>query len=66
MNCFRLQKNISDRSSGQPIDPNVMRNFERVCQWLEEEEDSELYTLVEIHRKMEDLAGAVNAIPKSI
>ena len=32
-----------------------MKNFERVCQWLEKEGDSELYTLAEIHGKMKEL-----------
>lgn len=29
MNCFWFQKNTSDRSSGQAIDPTMMRNFEK-------------------------------------
>lgn len=65
MNCFWFQKNTSDRSSGQAIDPTMMRNFEKVCQWLEEEGDGELYTLAEIHGIMQELR-VVNVIPKSI
>ena len=56
INRVRRQKNTSDKSSGRPIDPNMMRNFERVCQWLEEEGDNEFYTLAEIYGKMEELA----------
>ena len=56
MNRFRLQKNTSDKSRGQPIDPTMRRNFEWVCQWLEKEGDSELYTLAETHDKMEELS----------
>ena len=32
----------------------MIRNFERVCQWLEEEGVSDLYTLAEIHDKTEE------------
>ena len=32
MNRFWLQKNTNYRSSGRPIVPAMMRNFERVCQ----------------------------------
>ena len=56
MNRFRLQKNTSHRSSEQPKDPTMMRNFKRERWWLEEEGDSELYTLAEPHGKMEELS----------
>ena len=54
MNRFRLLKNTSDRSSGRTIDSTMIRNFERVCQWLEEQGVSDLYTLAEIHDKTEE------------
>ena len=56
MNRFRLLKNTSDRSSGRTIDITMIRNFERVCQWLEEQGVSDLYTLAEIHDKTEELS----------
>ena len=34
----------------------MIRNFERVCQWLEEQGVSDLYTLAEIHDKTEELS----------
>ena len=54
MNRFRLLKNTCDKSSGRTIDSTTMRNFGRVCQWLEEQGHSDLYTLAEIHDKMEE------------
>ena len=38
------------------IDSTMMENFQRLCRWLEEEGDSELYTLSEVHSKMEELS----------
>ena len=55
MNRFRLQINKSHKR-GRPLDSTRMENFQRVCQWLEEEGDSELYTLSEVHSKMEELS----------
>ena len=48
MNRFRLQTNKNNKR-GRPLDATMTMNYERICQWLEEEDDCELYTLSEIH-----------------
>ena len=55
MNRFRLQIK-SENKRGRPLDSTMMENFQKICQWLEEEGDSELYTLSEVHSKMEELS----------
>ena len=56
MNRFRLHTNNSNKR-GRPLDSTRTENSQRVCQWIEEEGDSELYTLSEVHSKMEELSG---------
>ena len=42
MNRFRLQIK-SENKRGRPLHSTTMRNFQRNCQWLEEESDSKHY-----------------------
>ena len=56
MNRFRLWV-PSENQRGRPVDQSMMENFKRICIWLEEEGDSELYTIQEILEKMKELAG---------
>ena len=47
---------LSSNKVGRPINAVMMDNFERVCNWLEEESDCELYTIAELHEKMVQLS----------
>ena len=51
MTKFRLTI-LSSNKLGRPINAVMMDNFERVCNWLEEESDCELYLIAEFHEKM--------------
>ena len=51
MNKFRLQ-NPSLEKKGRPVDIEMMNVYEKVCNWLENESDCELYTLRELYEKM--------------
>ena len=51
---FHLKED-TDRKKGRPEHVEMSRRFEKVCVWLEEESDCELYTLQEIQSKMEEL-----------
>ena len=55
MTNFRLWM-PSDKKRGHPTDPNMLENFKNICAWLEKDTDSELYTLQELHLKMEQLS----------
>ena len=48
--------NISSGIIGRPTDSGMLYWFQRLCQWLETEADAELYTLMELHAKMSELA----------
>ena len=51
MTSFRLQTQSSNKR-GRPANTAMMENFNRIRVWLEEEADSDLYTLAELHNKM--------------
>ena len=51
---FRLKKETFNKK-GRPIDANMIGGFNKVCNWLEENGDCELYTLKEVHQKMTEL-----------
>ena len=45
----------STKKKGRPIDSEMSSGFEKLCTWLEERADCELYTLKELQAKMEEL-----------
>lgn len=51
MNRFRLRMMNAGRK-GRPLNTSMMEAYEKVCNWLENETDCELYTLKEVHEKM--------------
>ena len=55
MNNFRTNIQTGNKV-GRSADLYMLQNFQRVCNWLEEESDSELYTLTELHEKMMELS----------
>ena len=55
MTKFR-QKQPTSNKKGRPSDTMMMDNFARVCSWLEEDSDIELYTIAELHDKMVELS----------
>ena len=66
MTKFRLTI-LSSNKVGRPINAVMMDNFERVCNWLEEESDCELYTIAELHEKMVQLSeGSICYSEKSL
>ena len=48
---------MATNKKGRPADPDTISEFDRVCNWLEEDGDCELYTIKEKHQKMTELAG---------
>ena len=59
MTKFRL-KDGADKKRGRPEDVQMVKGFERVCIWLEETSDCEMYTIQEIHLKMVELNNPDN------
>ena len=57
MTKFRL-KTTSSTKRGRPIDEDMHEGFEKVCEWLENEGESGLYTITELHEKMNELNGS--------
>ena len=55
MNRFRLVKSTTEKPSGRPVNPLMMENFLKVCQWLDEG-DGEPHTLADIYNKMVELS----------
>ena len=51
---FRLWDE-STKKKGRPIDSEMSSGFEKLCTWLEERADCELYTLKELQAKMQKL-----------
>ena len=45
----------TDKNVGRPVDTALMERFEKICHWLEEEGDYELYTLNELQQKIEEM-----------
>ena len=57
MNRFRINRlNANTGKKGRPVNTPMMKAYERVCYWLENETDCELYTLQELHEKMVSFA----------
>ena len=68
---FMLNKGLGGMTSnvaqGRPKDQAMLQSFENLCLWLETEGDAELYTLSELHAKMEefsDESGGVYSIKR--
>ena len=64
-NCysrFLLNKgnSLSIECVGRPEDKEMLYWFHMLCQWLESEADAELYTLAELHAKMEEFSSGSN------
>ena len=55
--------NKTERKTGRPDDDSRRNVFESICQWLEEEGDSELYTMKELITKFEDM-GSTGYTPR--
>ena len=55
MNRFRLVKSTTEKPSWRPVNSLMMKNFLKVCQWLDEG-DGELHTLADIYNKMVELS----------
>ena len=62
---FRLWDE-SIKKKGRPIDSEMSSGFEKLCTWLEERADCELYTLKELQAKMQELnnSGAVYTVKR--
>ena len=54
MTSFQLWDE-SCRKKGRPLDKQMLIGFEKLCTWLEEKSDCELYTLEELQTKMQEL-----------
>jgi len=52
----QIGKSIIKGDQGRPLDQAMLQSFEQLCQWLEQDGGAELYTLSELHEKMEELA----------
>ena len=63
-NCFSrfmLNKELGRTTAtktvqGRPKDQGMLQSFEKLCLWLDTEADAELYTLSELHTKMEEFS----------
>ena len=55
MTKFRLIINTGNKR-GRPADVSMMENFKKICIWLEEDADCDLFTLQEMHDKMVELS----------
>ena len=56
MNKFRLHTPRSEKK-GRPVHMEMMDAYEKVCCWLENESDCDLYTLKELQEKMTTLSN---------
>ena len=56
MNKFRLDGLTAEKTE-RPINQDMDYAFEKVCLWSENEANSELYTLKELHEKMSALSN---------
>ena len=56
MNKFRLHM-PSSAKKGRPVHTEMMDAYEKVCNWLENDSDGELYTLKEVQEKMMSLSN---------
>ena len=56
MHRFKFNKK-TDKNVGRPVDTALMDGFEKICHWLEEEGDCELYTLNELQQKIEEMGA---------
>ena len=45
------------KKKGRPLDKDMATAFDKLCSWLEEESDCELYTIKELGQEMEKLVG---------
>ena len=58
---FMLSKQLdgatAKRSRGRPEDQQMGQYFKELCQWLDLEAGSELYTIAELHAKMVEFSG---------
>ena len=54
----QMGKSNSKRDQGRPQDQEMLQSFEQLCQWLQLEGGTELYTLSELHEKLEELASS--------
>ena len=55
MNKFRLER-LNPGKKGRPVNSTMMDAYGKVCYWLENETDCELYTLKDVHEKMRSLS----------
>lgn len=51
MASFKLNK-VKGNNVGRPQDPIMGESFERICEWLENTAESDLYSVRELHEKM--------------
>ena len=56
MNKFRLNR-LTPEKRGRSINQDMNDAFEKVCLWLENAADGELYTLKELQKKMSALSN---------
>ena len=56
MNKFRLNR-LTAEKRGRSINQDMNDAFEKVCLWLENAADGELYTLKELQKKMSALSN---------
>ena len=47
---------VADKLGGRPIDESMHETFMKLCQWLEKESESELFTLDELHEEMQSIS----------
>ena len=52
----RMPQTATKAAQGRPQDQGMLQSFEKLCLWLETEADAELYTLSELHSKMEEFS----------
>ena len=53
----QIGKSNSKKDVGRPQDQEMLQSFEDLCHWLELQGGTDLYTLSELHEKMEELAS---------
>ena len=53
----QMGKFNSKKDVGRPQDQEMLQSFEDLCHWLELQGGTDLYTLSELHEKMEELAS---------
>ena len=54
MNRFRLER-LNPGKTGRPVNSTTMDAYDKVCYWLENETDCELYTQKDVRKKMRSL-----------